>query len=222
MHKTKGWTGLRTAVIALGLLAWSAPRADAAASTAKPSNLLEYSVAGAVGPIGITGDNVVSFVPVQKAVIDPSSNVPLGAFQVAPLPDGQMTTYKNTPFSLTVVPTAFNGTTLTELPITLSGTLNGTLTGAYQSSVQVMFNPLTHNGFSLTSGSSSTLNLLPNDQKLLVPSSAGGITTLEGQIASTGLPTPSPEPSTIALFLSTVGGLGLRKLVRGRRQRAQA
>jgi len=221
MHMTKGWTGLRTAVIAWGLLAWSAPRADAAAATSKPSNLLEYSVAGAISPTGITGNNVVSFVPVQQALIDPSSNVPLGSFQVAPLPDGQVTTYSNTPFSLTVVPTAFNGTTLTELPITLSGTLNGTLTGAYQSSVQVMFNPLIHNGFSLTSGSSSTLNLLPNDQKLLVPSSAGGITTLEGQIASTGLPTPSPEPSTIALFLSTVGGLGLRKLVRGRRQRAQ-
>jgi len=222
MRMTKGWTGLRTAVIALGLLAWSAPRADASPATAKPSNLLEYSVAGAISPTGITGDNVVSFVPVQKALIDPSSNVPLGSFQVAPLPDGQMTTYTNTPFSLTVVPTAFNGTTLTESPITLSGTLNGTLTGAYQSSVQVMFNPLTHNGFSLTSGSSSTLNLLPNDQKLLVPSSAGGITTLEGQIASTGLPTTAPEPSTIALFLSTVGGLGLRKYVQARRQRVPA
>ena len=39
---------------------------------------------------------------------------------------------------------------------------------------------------------------------------------------TTGVPvneTPAPEPSTIALFLSTVGGLGLRKYVLARRQR---
>ena len=47
MRMTRGWTGLRTAVIALGLLAWNAPRADAAGSTTPP-NLLEYSVAGVV------------------------------------------------------------------------------------------------------------------------------------------------------------------------------
>ena len=47
MRMTRGWTGLRTAVIALGLLAGTAPRADAAATTTTP-NLLEYSVAGAI------------------------------------------------------------------------------------------------------------------------------------------------------------------------------
>jgi hypothetical protein len=223
MRTTKGWTGLlRAAVIGLGLLAGSAPRADASAATSTPSNLLEYSVAGAIGSTGITGSNVVSFVPVQNAQIDPSSNIPLGEFSVAPLPNNQTTTYTNTPFSLTFVPTAFNGTTLNETPLKINGTLNGSLTGAYQSSVQVMFDPLKNAGFSLLSGSSSVLNLLPNDQKLLVPSSAGGITTLEGQINSTGLPTPSPEPSTIALFLSVIGGLGLRRFVQGRRQHAAA
>jgi hypothetical protein len=224
MRMTQGSTGLRAAVVALGLLGWSAPRADAAAASTNLSNLLEYNVVGAVGNTGITGDttDVVSYVGVQNATIDPSSNIPLGSFKVPALPQGQSTTYTNTPFTLTFVPTAFNGMNLAQGAVQLTGNLNGTLTGPYQSSVQVSFNPLTANQFSLTSGSSSTLNLLPNDEKLLVPSSAGGITTLEGQIASTGLPTPAPEPSTIALFLSTVGGLGLRRYVQGRRQRVQA
>jgi len=217
MRMTRGWTGLRTAVIALGLLTWNAPRADAAASPTP--NLLQYSVAGVVGNTGITGSNVISYVPVQNAMINPTSNIPLGSFQVAPLPAGQMTTYNNTPFTLTYVPTQFNGTTLSDVPISITGSLTGTVDGPYQSSVQVSFKPLTNNGFELVKGSSSTLNLLPGDQKLLVPSSAGGITTMEGQISTTGLPTPAPEPSTIALFLSMVGGLGLRRYVQVRRQR---
>jgi hypothetical protein len=221
MRKTKGWTGLRNAVIALGLIAGSSQLAKAD-QMPTPANLLNYHVAGAIGTTGITGENVVSFVPIVDAAIDPTSNIPLGSFQVAPLPVGETTTYSNTPFTLTFVPTAFSGNTLNETPLSLSGTLNGMLSGPYQSSVQVSFNPIMQNGFSLTSGSTSTLGLLPNDEKLLVPSSAGGNTTLEGQIVSSGLPTPSPEPSTIALFLSMVGGLGLRKYVQGRRQQARA
>ena len=137
---------------------------------------------------------MISYVPVQNAVIDPTSNIPLGSFQVAPLPVGQTTTYDNTPFTLTFVPTrtrivATRCRPSTSTPVTVTGTLTGSVTGPYQSSVQVDFNPVVNNGFQLESGSSSTLNLLPDDQKLLVPSSAGGITTMEGQIDTTGLPT---------------------------------
>src|SRR5262249_40409249 len=147
---------------ALGLLAWSSPRAhaDADLTVLQPTNLFNYSVAGAIGTTGVTGKNVISFVPVQNALIDPSSNVPLGSFQVAPLPVGQTTTYQNTPFSLTFVPSAFSGHALNETPLTLSGVFNGSLSGPYQSSVVASFNPPANNGFSLTSGSSSVLNLL--------------------------------------------------------------
>ena len=221
MRMTRGWTGLRTAVIALGLLTYNAPRANAGGSVSTP-DLLQYSVAGIVGNTGITGSNVISYVPVQNALIDPTSNLPLGSFEVAPLAAGQKTTYVDTPFTLTFVPTGFNGSTLSDTPISVSGTLTGTVSGPYQSSVQVSFNSLSNNGFTLLPGSSSTLDLLPGDQKLLVPSSAGGITTMEGQISTTGLQVPAPEPSTIALFLSTVCGLGLRRYVQTRRQKAQA
>jgi hypothetical protein len=220
MRMTQGWIGLRTAVIALGLIACAATGANAA-----PISLLDYSTAGSVDTsVGVTGANVISYVPLTNAAINPTSNLPLGSFQVAALPDGQTTTYDNTPVSVTFVPSTYNGTTLpSTTPVTIGGVLNGTVTGSTQSSVTVMFNPVTNGSFQLA-GASSTLDMTQTSQ-LLVPSSAGnGTTTVEGFIKTTGSPgeVPAPEPSTIALFLSTVGGLGLRKYVLARRQRSQA
>lgn len=214
MRMTRGWTGFRTAVIALGLLAASTHHAAA-------DDILTYSTSGAVGTSGITGSNVISFVPVQSESVDTASNISLGYFQVAPLAAGQSTTYNNTPISLTLVPNAFDSTTVNDKPITITGNLNGTVSGPYQSSVQVTFNPITSPTFDVPGGT-GTLNLLKNDHDLLVPSSVNnGQTTLQGQIA-TGNITHAPEPSTVALFVSMVGGLGLRRLVQKRRQRAAA
>jgi hypothetical protein len=221
MRMTQGWTKLRTAVIALGLLVWTT-----AGAKAEPiSNLLTYGTAGSVDTsIGLTGANVISYVPITNAQIDPTSNIPLGSFQVAALPDGQTTTYNNTPFSITMVPSAFNNRPINEAtPVTVSGTLNGSITGKYQSSVNVSFQPVT--GTFQLAGATSTLNMLQNDQKLLVPASAGGTTTVEGMISTAGLrnpPAPVPEPSAVALFLSTIGGLGLRKYVLAHRHRSAA
>jgi len=224
MRMTQGWTRLRTAVFALGLIAWTTTGAKADPI----GNLLDYSTAGSVDTsIGLTGANVISYIPVTNAQIDPTSNLPLGSFQVTALPTGQSTTYNNTPFSITFAPSSFNNTPLgatDSAPVTLTGTLNGQITGSYQSSVNVSFNPVSDGAFQLA-GASSTLNMLQNDQKLLVPASAGGTTTLEGMITTKGSfnpEVPAPEPSTIALFLSTIGGLGLRRYVLARRQRTQA
>lgn len=227
MHMTKGWSGLRTAVIALSLFAWTTTGVKAA----PVPNLLDYSTAGLVlGPTGISGTNVISFVPVGTtnnpyAEVDPNSNVSLGSFEVAPLPSGQTTTYANTPFQISFIPNSYGGTKLTDAtPVMLTGTLNGQVTGDYQSSVTVSFNPVTNGSFDM-GGVPSTLNVLQNDQKLLVPASDGGTTTLEASIISSGSPNPeaaAPEPSTIALFLSTIGGLGLRRFVMSRRRQNKA
>jgi len=222
MRMTQGWTRLRTAVFALGLIAWTTTGAKADPI----GNLLDYSTAGSVDTsVGLTGANVISYIPVTNAEINPTSNLPLGSFQVAALPTGQSTTYNNTPFSITFAPSSYNNIALTDsTPVTVTGTLSGQITGSYQSSVKVSFNPVTDGAFKIA-GAPSTLNMLQNDQKLLVPASAGGGTTLEGMITTTGTPNPEapvPEPSTIALFLSTIGGLGLRRYVLARRQRTQA
>jgi hypothetical protein len=221
MRMTQGWIRLRSAVVAVGLLAWSTTGASADAI----SNLLDYSTAGSIDTsVGVTGANVISYVPVTNASISPTSNIPLGEFQVAALPSGQTTTYEKTPFSITFVPSTYNNIALTgSTPVTVTGTVSGQITGNYQSTVAVAFNPISNGAFQLA-GAASTLNVLQNDQKLLVPASAGGTTTLEGILSSTAAQqeAPVPEPSTIALFMSTVVGLGLRKYVLARRQRAHA
>jgi hypothetical protein len=224
MRMTQGWTGLRTAVIALGIIAWTT-------TGAKADALLTYSTAGSIDTsTGVTGANVISFVPTPplggpttSTTVDASSNLNLGSFQVAALPAGQTTTYNNTPFSITFLPSEYSGIALTNPnPVTITGTLSGTVSGTYQSTVEATFNPILNGSFQLA-GASSTLNILDN-QQLLVPSSVGGTTTIEGHTLTTGgsPEAPVPEPSTIALFLSTVGGLGLRRFVLNRRQRSQA
>ena len=226
MHMTKGWSGLRTAVIALSLFAWTTTGAKA---DAMPS-LLDYSTAGTIGTTGVSGNNVISFVPVGTtgnpfAQVDPNSNIPLGSFQVAPLPAGQSTTYNNTPCQISFIPNSYAGSTLTGVtPVMLTGTLNGQVTGNYQANVKVSINPVANGTFEL-GGVPSTVNVLQNDQKLLVPASSGGTTTLEGTIVTNVNPNPeaaAPEPSTIALFLSTIGGLGLRRYVMSRRKQNKA
>jgi hypothetical protein len=226
MHMTKGWSGLRTAVIALSLFAWTTTGVKAAPLLYSTSGGLNLSTSD-----GISGTNVISFNGVSPSTIDPNSNVPLGSLQVAALPDGATTTYTNTPFQISFIPTTYDGMSLTGLnavqPITLMGTLNGSVTGSTMANVSFSINSVSNGAFDLL-GVPSTLNVPLNVATSLVPSSAGattnspgGITTLEGSITSTGSPgSPSaaPEPSTIALFLSTIGGLGLRRYVLSRRR----
>ncbi len=218
MQMTQGWTRLRNVAIALGLFALSG-------SIAKADGILTYSTSGFVeGTVGVTGTNVITYGAVNGATVDTTSNLPLGEFQVAPLGANQTTTYLNTPFSFTLIPSAYNGAPLSDFsPLTITGVLNGTETGNSQSSVIATINPIPNDTFQLGSAT-STLAGLPSEV-LLVPNSAGGITTLEGAINTVGVvnpTTPVPEPSTIALFLSTVGGLALRRYVLARRGRAVA
>jgi hypothetical protein len=204
-------------------MAWSA-------TDVKAEALITYSVSGNVDPSqGITGASVISFNSVKDVTVDASSNIPIGSFVVASPPLGQTTTYVDTPFKITFLPSTYNGTAVNDPnPVTLTGKLSGTVGGPYQSSVEATFNPVTQGSFQLA-GASSTLSILDN-QKLLVPSAAGGTTTIEATVATIGShsETPAgsdntvPEPSTIALFLSTVGGLGLRRFVLNRRARNQA
>jgi hypothetical protein len=218
MHMTRGWTGFRTAVIALAALAWIAPHAQA-------DGILQYTTSGGPGSADITGAPVISFVPVQGGSVDTASNISLGTFVVAALPSGESTTYNNTPFTLSLIPNSFNGSQVADNPIEIKGFLNGTVSGSNQSSVLVTFDPMTTSAFSIGKGTGSLD--LSNSQEWLVPNSVNkGQTTLQAQV-TTDIPPIGPEggvpePSTIALFLSMVGGLGLRRFVQNRRQRAAA
>lgn len=224
MRMTQGWTGLRSAVIALGLFACASTGAFA-------DSILGYGTAGSIDATapgdGVTGANVISFVPITAAAVDGNSNISLGFFQVAAQAAGQSTKYTNTPFSITYVPGTVDGNTVNSA-ITITGKLNGTVTGNDFSTVVATFNPLTNGSVQIADGTNTVTSTLsiPQGSQLLVPSITGnGETTVEGLVSTSGVPineTPAPEPSTIALFLSTVGGLGLRKYVLSRRQPKQA
>ena len=77
MQMTQGWNWLRNVAIALGLFA-------AAAASAKADGILSYSTSGFVsGTTGVTGTNAITYEDVKSANVDTTSNLPLGAFQVA-------------------------------------------------------------------------------------------------------------------------------------------
>jgi hypothetical protein len=225
MRMTKGWTGLRIAVIALGLF-------TSASTSTKADSILGYGTAGAIDATsssdGVTGANVISFVPITSASVDANSNISLGYFQVTGQAAGQSTTYNNTPFSITYSPSSIDGNAVTGT-VTITGVLNGTVTGTNYSQVVATFNPLANGMTQVVDGSnlvSSTLSIPQGSQLLVASTTLSGETTVAGSIATTSTPNGSehslPEPSTIALFLSTVGGLGLRKYVLARRQSSQA
>lgn len=221
MRMTRGWTGLRAAAIALGTVALMAShvRADAISS---PS--MTYNTAGNVGTSGISGDgNVITYIPVTSGSFTSPSFLNLGFFQVAPLKDGQSTTYNNTPFSITFLPSSVGGADVSSAvkPITVTGTISGTISGNTQSSVLAKFDTITSPTFT-TPGYTHTISIT-NPSLALVPALTGnGQTSIQANFSSTGSgEKPVPEPTTIALFLTTIGGIGLRKRVLAGRQKAR-
>jgi hypothetical protein len=241
MQRNRGWAALRTALTAVALGAITTVQALGAStgtdstSTRAPGlqNIFTYSTSGQVDPSqGVNGANVISFdsVPLQKTADQVNSFVTptsfsLGAFRVGALPEGQMTTYTDTPFSITFVPQTINGDSISAdaKPVVLSGVLNGTISGSGQSDVVATMQPTgnstdpTAQQFLTTTGNGSFANTLRilSDKVALVPSTSyAGLTTVQGQVISSG--SPIPEPTTIALFLTAAAGLGLRQRMRRR------
>jgi PEP-CTERM motif len=222
MCRTRGWTGLRPMVFTLGLVAATAGGAQAASMSASvpASPLLAYNTVGSsVGGTGISGNPVINFIPATGAVISPT-NLSFGKFEVLAPADGSTTTYSNTPFTIQLKVDSVNSTTPVvpnQSPITVTGLLNGTVSGASRSEVVATFNPLAKSDFQ-TGLYVNTLGL-PNSPLNLVPSTVNnGDTSLQASMTSmTAVTQPVPEPSTIALFAATIIGLGFRRRMLARR-----
>ena len=207
MRKNLGNNVLRTSALALACLAFVG--ADARASATQ-----SYSTSDTIYGGGITGDNVLTFNPVSSGSFAGPSSIGLGAFVMSTLPDGVSTTYNNTAFSITFQPKDGNGMTVGS-PATITGTLNGTITGNDSSTVVATFNP-TSLLPTVAGGGLSTFSALDSPLHL-VPASAGGLTTVQAQFIPTN-PVPAPEPTTLAILATSLVGVGLRRKLRSGRK----
>ena len=136
------------------------------------------------------------------------------------LPDGQSTTYDHTRFSIIYNPVNDQRNALSfdlGSPVTITGSLTGTISGS-QSSVKATFDPIQNPVFTANGTFLNTLSVLNNPLDL-VPASAGGRTTVQAQVITSG-PVPAPEPTTMAILATSLVGFGLRQRLRSGRKSA--
>ena len=187
MRRTLGWTGFRTSVVALGLVAAATGVTRADSMTAPTSTLVAYDTVGStIGTTGITGTPSISFVPQTGGAFMSPSTLNLGMFEAAALPAGQMTTYNNTPFDIKFKVDGVNGNTSfmpNGTPVDLTGTLNGTLTGASQSSVVATFDSPATAAFA-TGLYSNTLAISNNPVSIVPSTSFSGMSTVQAMLTT--------------------------------------
>jgi hypothetical protein len=182
---------------------------------------IDYTTSGDIGtasgvPIGSFDFNSTSGTMLPPGVFS------LGSFAARALPDGAGLTYHNLPFyiDVTLRPQGPPGSGTSVMPsgLSISGMLNGTVTGTTSSDVVATVTSVTQAGSAPLPFSLSSFNVL--GPQTLAPSGInGGITSLMGQVNGASPPPPIPEPTPLALMGILAVGAGLRAGIRRFKQR---
>ena len=202
----------------LALIASYAPQASASTvqsySYSTYGNIAEVSGATPVTFSGVTGNS--------NSLTTPGT-FSLGQFVTNPLPSSGTVTYNNTPFTVNLWVTdlhvpgqLYPGALLANSDYTVSGMLNGSVTGTGASTMVATVTSITGADYG-TMGSPpfpiSSLIVAP--QGITAPNgSTMGFTTLTAQVATPtaiSLPAPAPEPTSVAAFAAAIAGWVIRR-----------
>ena len=179
-----------------------------------PVTSFGFTTSGQVGLDGVTGFNAISYKSQANPIWGTTGSRYLGQFLTSPLPPGMSTTYTNTPFSISILPTGLqlnsNWYTSNLQPIVLKGRLNGSITGTDYSSVVASVDPWVD---IVQGGLPDNRTFLSGIGPFVVNSAATTNVTMSWLTLANPSAVPVPEPSTLAVLVS---GISLAWMARRR------
>jgi len=221
-------TATLTATLALAFLFGNAPKAKAASVQS-----YAYDTSGGIsGPGGFVP---ISFDPQSAtSTLTTPGSIILGQFMTNPLPSTATLTYNDTPFTIALNLGVQGSTNISNsnsvYQYQISGVLNGMIGGDGSSSMMATVTSITGSGLT-TSPPFPISDLVIAAQGIAAPNgSQAGITVLTGQVLiagnalppplGVGSPTPTPEPSTFAVFGIALVGWACHRRSKAKRARA--
>jgi hypothetical protein len=208
---------LATATLTATLALAFASDRNADASTVQSYS---YTTTGSIS--GMAGVQPIEFYGLfGNGTLSAASPFALGQFITNPLPATATLTYNHTPFTIDLNVVASPGSALPNYDYKITGQLNGSINGVGQSSMKASISSITGNDY----GTGVAPPFPISELKIIAPSLVAapngynnGFTTLNAELAIPGfpLPTPAPEPSSIAAFGVALTLWGLRRRARSK------
>jgi hypothetical protein len=165
-----------------------------------------FTTSGQVGNEGVSGFNTISYQSQPDPIWGTTGNRFLGKFLVGPLPDGISTTYTNTPFSISVLPSALQVNDVwyrDDLqPVVLKGRLNGMITGTGYSNVVASFDPVSPWVDVVKGGVPGNQTFLAGTGPFLISPNGTTDASLNWALVGSASPVPVPEPTTLLIIAS--------------------
>jgi hypothetical protein len=207
MRNGCGWADVRAMVVALALGVGSEIEAGAIKGG------VMYSTSGMIDATRISEPDVIAFHGVARDELRAPGPLLLGEFRVDALPEGRTARFDRAPFWIELNVDGAD-------PVSLSGVLDGTVTGGGASDLRATFEPTPvvptyptpPSGFERwlygADGVTGILGL--PDHGIALGADDGGRTAVRAQIRALE-PHPVPEPATAAALLTALAAMAWRR-----------